>query len=105
MRTYYLYILYNTKDLSPVYVGLSNSLKSRIKYHKTKKKFDGVMILEKFQTKIEGLAAERTLIKFLSAFRQDSIVNGLYVRYSCVLYGDPYKFLNRIKDIEKGIYS
>jgi predicted GIY-YIG superfamily endonuclease len=101
---YHLYVLYNEQNRIPIYVGLSKAMKSRINNHKIKKTFDAVLIIESFPDKKSGLIAERSLIKFLSFFKSESIVNGLYARLTHE-YIPGYKFQNYIDKINDGKYN
>jgi hypothetical protein len=100
LKKFHLYILYDTKTLKPVYVGLTSGLKNRIHKHSQTKKFDGVLIIESFDNKEQGLSAERCIIKFLSAFKLDSIVNGLYssFEYSADVDGFHSNLINKIQN-------
>lgn len=80
-KLHHVYVLYKINPLRPVYIGCSSSLKSRIYKHKKEKDFDGVFILESFKDVEHALACEICLIKFFSAFKNESIVNGLFTRY------------------------
>lgn len=103
-KKYYLYVLYNQKTKSPIYVGLSSNLKKRISQHKTSKEFDAVTIIESYDSKKEGLIAERALIKFFSLFKSSDIVNGLYARFACDS-AQVLNFNNKIKDIQSGLFD
>ena len=96
-KIYHLYLLDDVKTFKPIYVGLTRDLRNRIYKHEKTKNFDGVLILESFSDKKEGLAAERCLIKFFSHFEFESIVNGLYVNIACQMYKT-----NLIKQIKNG---
>lgn len=67
MRKYKVYAL--IRDKKPVYVGMTTSLPKRVEQHrKSGKIFEEVYIIESINDKKQALAAERTLIKFISAF-------------------------------------
>ena len=95
-KKYHLYVLYNVKTMKPVYIGLSCSIRNRIYKHEKNKKFDGVLIIESFKNKNEGLAAERCLIKFFSYFQLESIINGLYI--NICLDNFTINLINKIKN-------
>jgi predicted GIY-YIG superfamily endonuclease len=100
-KKYHLYVLYDVSSCNPVYVGLSCSLRNRIYKHEKSKEFDGVIIIESFCNKNDGLIAERCLIKFLSIFQLESVVNGLYARYDNMIKVDNV-ITNKLKDIKNG---
>jgi predicted GIY-YIG superfamily endonuclease len=101
-KKHYLYVLYNTKTRTPKYIGLSSSIKRRVKAHLKTKDFNGVLIIESFENKNEGLAAERSLIKFFSIFKSDLIVNSLYANYAEVIEADT---CNKLDAILNGNYE
>lgn len=77
---WHLYVLIN--EGKPIYVGVSYSVKDRIKQHiKSGKQFDKHIIIESFAIKESALAAERCLIKYLSLFGDESITNKKYERF------------------------
>jgi predicted GIY-YIG superfamily endonuclease len=100
-KKHHLYVLYDVETLKPIYIGLSCNLRNRIYKHEQSKKFDGVHIVESFECKKEGLAAERAIIKFLSLFQFDTIVNSLNASlvHRAELNGF---FVNQIKKIKNG---
>jgi len=81
-KKFHLYVLYDTNKHKPIYIGITSNLKQRVKKHLKSKSFDGVWIVESFNDKKDCLIAERTLIKYLSVFIQDDLLNGLYLRYN-----------------------
>jgi predicted GIY-YIG superfamily endonuclease len=97
-KKHYLYVLYNKDKGTPVYIGVTQSLKQRVLRHEQSKDFDGVIILETFNSKKEALTAERSLIKFLSIWKIESVVNGLYLRYDNALLLNHHNQLNKIKN-------
>ena len=100
-KKHHLYVLYDKATVKPIYIGLSSSIKSRIANHKRDKVFDGVFIIESFDDKKQGLAAERSLIKFFSFFENDKIINAKYVRFH-LENTNLHQFQNRLKHIENG---
>jgi predicted GIY-YIG superfamily endonuclease len=80
-KLHHVYVLYKRNPLKPIYIGVSCSLKTRISKHKKNKYFDGVLIIESFKNKEEALSCERVMIKFFSAFKNESIINGLYANF------------------------
>ena len=103
-KNYYLYVLYNQKSLTPVYIGLSSKLKQRVNRHKKDKIFDSVAVIDSYTSKKEGLTAERCLIKFVSLFPHPQIVNGLYARFSCD-FSRELGMSNKLRRIEEGFYE
>lgn len=71
---WHLYILINGNN--PVYVGLTSDIETRLKNHRSKKKFERHLVLESFKDKKQGLAAERCIIKFYTLFRKHEWLNG-----------------------------
>jgi len=75
---YKVYVL--THDKNPVYVGQTSDINGRIKAHiKSGKIFNSHVIIEEFDFKESALISERSIIKYLSIFKNASIVNGIYV--------------------------
>ena len=77
-KKYKVYVLFNTETRKPIYIGCSCSLQRRIRSHQKIKKFNGVLILQSFDDKEIAYACERSIIKFLSIFPLESIVNAKY---------------------------
>ncbi len=85
-KKYKIYVLFDTKSRKPIYIGCSCSLKKRIQMHSKNKKFDGVLILESFDDKKTAYACERGIVKFISIFPLESIVNAKYANLTCGYY-------------------
>lgn len=101
MKKFHVYILYDTNTQKPIYIGHSGYIKRRVNNHRRYKFFDGVIILESFQTRDEALQVERNLIKFVSMFNIDSVVNALYDNFR----EDTFSYQNQIHKIKAGIYG
>jgi predicted GIY-YIG superfamily endonuclease len=79
-KNYWVYIL--TLKSEPVYVGMTSDILSRLKTHKKNKCFDNYTIVDVFDLKSDALISERSIIKYLSIFKNKNIINGLYTRFS-----------------------
>lgn len=99
-KLHHVYVLYKRNPLKPIYIGVSCNLKTRISKHKKTKQFDGVLIIESFTNKEKALSCERVLIKFLSAFKNESIVNSLYANFDNFQFSDCG--LNKLYKINRG---
>ena len=64
-----------------VYVGCSCSMIDRLKNHKYTKDFDCHIVISSHKNKKEALLAEKSIIKFLSIFGGDAILNA---KYNCL---------------------
>lgn len=84
-KPYHVYVLYDSKCVTPVYIGMTSNLHKRIKKHiSSKEGFDGALVIESFDSKEDALTCERGIIKFVSIFGSETIINGLYVKGSSV---------------------
>lgn len=73
-----LYVLIN--DSIPIYVGVTSNIKNRLLVHRSKgKQFTNHLEIETFKEKAHAFAAERSIIKYLSVFGDDTNINGKYV--------------------------
>lgn len=67
------------KDSKCIYVGCTINLKNRLKSHKQIKEFDSSIIISYHEYKKDALLAERSIIKFLSIFGGDELLNSRYI--------------------------
>lgn len=82
---------------TPIYVGFTSNLKSRIAKHRCSDKcFDGYVVVKTYESREEALIAENAIIRYLSMFGNPENVNGKYmdmvdkplVRRGCLNYID-----------------
>lgn len=92
IRCYKVYAL--VKDKKCVYVGCTFNLDGRLKTHKVTKDFDECVTIEHFNNKKDALACERAIIKYLSMFGENDILNGRYAKQS--IKGQMRGFINLI---------
>ena len=78
--TYYLYVL--IKDGKAVYVGITNNVSRRILKHKLEKDFTNHRVLKVYKSKELALNAENAIIRFLSYFGEDYVLNGKHMDLS-----------------------
>lgn len=76
-KIYSVYAL--VKNGGCVYVGCSSYLKQRLYNHLSLKDYDSHIVISDHSTRKEALLAERSIIKFLSIFGGNSVINGKYV--------------------------
>lgn len=70
---YYLYVL--VKDSKAVYIGVTKNTVRRTTQHRKNKDFDKLLVLKSFYNKEEALASERSIISFLTYFRDGKWYN------------------------------
>jgi len=86
-QQYYVYVLVNNE--TPIYVGCTSDIESRISSHRrTSKEFTGYVVVKTYDNKKDALIAENSLIIYLSIFINDDNVN---CKFSDLSYSIMYK--------------
>ena len=99
-KNYYIYVLVDTKKDSFIYVGVTSNLKSRIRKHNQTKVFDGVLIVQKSQSKELAYFGEKCIIKYLTLLNN----NCTNAKYSTMQY-DKMTCKSILSRINKGVYN
>ena len=75
-RAYFVYIL--VKENTPIYIGCSESLDTRIPTHRKTKDFDSVIVAGAYSTRSTALFHEKCIIEYATKFGNVVNIKGNY---------------------------